>query len=234
MQDDRTKANLNYQGTIYGNQYPPPPPPPYAPYSSQPIGGAGYVAPNAPYYGQTPLYPAQQSAVIVPSYRSVSMNHMLTTITPNLRAFFIISGIIYTIWSPAIISLEVVIVVKSYWTFYRGVWISGFFLSGGICMLIAACRRSYSMVSLIRVFTLVLCFCLVGIILSSINYATSKKCPSWYSSKYLCDQELVHTLKVISLSVIIVTTIHTLINIIVFNNIHKKTLKSAVPNVSNH
>jgi len=231
MQYDPTKANLNYQGNIYANQYPPPPP--YVPYASPPIDGAGYAAPNVQYYGQTPLYP-QQSVVIVPTYRSVRMNHILTTMTPNLRAFLIISGIIYTIWSLAFISLEIAIAVKSYWTFYRSVWISGFVLGGGICMLIAACRRSYSMITLIKMFTFALCFCLLGIVLSSINYATSEKCSSWYSSKYLCDQELVRTLKVISLSVIIVTTIHTLINIIVFRNVHKNTLKSTVPNVPNH
>jgi len=197
------------------------------------MGSYGYVAPKVQYYRQTPLYP-QQHVVIVPTYRLFWMNDKLTTITSNLKAFFIISGIIYTIWSLAIISLEIAITMESYWTPYHSVLINGFILGGGIGILIVACRTSYPMLTLIKVFDFCLLFCLLGFILSAINYGKSTKCSSWYSSNYSCDKELVSILKIVSLIIYIAITIHTLINIIVFSNIHKKTVRSAVSNVSNH
>lgn len=158
------------------------------------------------------------------------MNHILTTITPNIKVFLIISSIIYTIWCLAIIGLEIVITIESYWTFYRSVWTGGFILGGSIYMLIITCQTSYSMITLIRVFISILLVCLVSVVLSAINYVNSEKCSSRYSNNYLCDKKLVNILKMTNMIVFIVTIIHTLINIIVFSRIHKKTLKLTVPN----
>jgi hypothetical protein len=190
------------------------------------------MAPNIQYYGQPPLYP-QNNVIMVPTYRPFLMNQMLTTITPNLRAFFIISGVLYLIWSLLTIGLDVVIIVKSSWSFYRGIWAIGFLLGGGISMLIITCRTSYAMNSLIRMFVLILFFCLLGFILSAVNYGTSRRCiPSRYTK---CDKQLVSILKMTNLVVFIVATIHTIINIIVLNHEHKKTMaRTTGPHPPNH
>jgi hypothetical protein len=173
--------------------------------------------------------------VIVPTYRPFWMNPVLTTITPNLRIFFIISGIFYLIWSISAIVLEIFLIIESYSTFYRGIWAGGFLLGGGICMLTIACQISYPMINVIRLFSLVLFFCVLGLILSAVNYGTSIKCSSGVRFKYSCDRELVSILKIIILVVFIVATSHTMISIIVLSNVHKKTmLKSTAPRVQNH
>lgn len=206
-------------------------PPPYAPYHLQRPVDAGDVPPIVQTYNQPPtLYP-QQSMIIIPASRIFSRNQILTKITPNIRLFFIISGILYLIWSLAIIGIEITITIESYWSFYRSIWINVLILGTSIFMLIVTCRSSYSMITLIRLFSFCFFFCLLGVILSSINYANSEKCSLWsYSSKYRCDTILVNLLKLINMITYIIATIHTLINIIIFNRIHKNTLQSSIPN----
>lgn len=163
------------------------------------------------------------------------MNQILATMTPNIRVFFIISGILYLIWSLSAIGLEIVLIIESYSTYYRGVWAGGFLLAGGICMLTMACRTSYSTTYMIRLFILVLLFCVFGLVLSAVNYGTSTKCLSSLSYRYSCDQKLVTILKIVILVVFVVATAHTLINIFVVNNEHKKAmLKATALRAPNH
>lgn len=197
--------------------YRPEQPPPYVSYPPQSIAGTAYVVPNMQYNGQTP-----------PPYHLFWKNRRLTTITPKLRSFLLISGVIYTIWSLIILTFEVTIAFKSNWVYYRSIWTSGFILGGGISMLAVSCRSKYHMITLIRVFIVALLFCLLGIILSTVNYSTSTKCSNSYSNRESCDSELVSILKLTSLLIMIIIAIHTVINLIVFRNARKKS--SAVQN----
>jgi hypothetical protein len=210
------------------------PPPSYSPYPQQPIVSTGYALSGVRYYNQTPLYP-QQHVVIVSSYVPFRNNQISTIITSKLRAFLIISGLIGLICSLAVISLEVVIIIETYWVLYRTIWAGSFLFSGSICMLVAACRTSYPFGSLIKVFAFVLLFCIFGLVASAIGYNTSVKCSSKFSSEDLCDNGLVNASKLTIMIVFVVATVHTLINILVFTKEDEKTRPtSPVSSVRNY
>ena len=219
---------------IYFFRFYQPPPPPYSPYPQQPIVSTGYILPGVRYYNQTPLYP-QQNVVLVSTYVPFWKKGISTTITTKLRAFLIISGLISLIWSLVVLSLEIVIIIETYWTLYRTIWAGSFLLSGSVCMLIAACHRSYPLGSLTKIFAFVLFFCIFGLVSSAVSYKTSVKCSSLFSNKYSCDNEIVSASKITILSVFAVANVHTLINILVLNNEYKKTLvTSAASRIPNH
>ena len=158
---------------------------------------------------------------------------VLTPITPNLRAFFIISGILYMIWGILGIGLEVGLIINAYTTYYRGFWAGGFLIGGGISMLVAACRISYPMIQLTRVFIIGLCFCIVAVILSIINITAIPRC-NWSSIWYFCDSTLATNLKIVILVVFVVSVIHTIINMIVVNNARKRTTTTSPTSVASY
>ncbi len=178
--------------------YQPSPPPPYAQQSSV---GAAFVTLTAD--------------------QLVQRNKIFTIITHKLRSFLLISGFIYIIWSLAIICLEIAIALQSQWTQYRSMWTSVLLLYVGINMSIISCRIDYPMNHLIRIFTFTLLFGVFEIILSDINLNTSERC---YSNDHRCDNQLVTILKITSFLLTIVATIHTVINLVVIRNEHKKSV----------
>jgi hypothetical protein len=205
---------------------PPNGPPAYSPYPQQP---AGYGAPGTTYYGQTPVY-QQQGAVIIPIYRPFWNNLVATTITPGLRAFLIISGILYLIWGILAIGLEIGLIINLSSTYYRGFWGGGVLIGGGISMLVAACRSSYIMMHLVRLFIVSLVFCILGFILSVVNYTSSSYCSfSWL----YCDSRTELNIKGVLLGLFLIATIHTIVNLVIASNTHKRTMSTPASNVPN-
>ncbi|CAM4912737.1 unnamed protein product [Rotaria socialis] len=223
---DRSNINASYATEL----------PSYSSCIQQPIDGIGYVAPSVQYCEQTPLY-SQQCVVVVVVQTNTTLwrTKISTKITPDLRVFFILSGAIYFILSLSTIGLEVTIILKSHWTVYRGIWASGFLLSGSISMFIIACRTSYSMIYLIILLVAIFVSSLFGLILSAANSGISTGCSSTFSYGNLCDKKLISSFKIIILVVFIVASIHTLIDLIVIGHVHKKTvLQQIVLTNSNH
>ncbi|CAF1485284.1 unnamed protein product [Rotaria magnacalcarata] len=235
MQNDPNKAGFNNYGNVYGNSYgpmnqPPPPPPagfgyppnnappPYTQYPQQP---SSYPVPGGAYNGSIPTY-QQQRVTVVPTYRPFWNNLVLTPITPGIKAFLVISGILYLIWGILAIGFEIGIIRYSYWRYYTGLWAGAFLVGGGISMLIAACKPSFVMANLIRMFITCLMFCILGLILSIVYVSRSTRCDSIYFW-YYCDYSITAHLKVAMLALFITATIHTIVNIIVINNARKAT-----------
>lgn len=205
MKQDPIKALLNHQDNTYANK-----PPPYVSCPPQSIDGTVCVARPVEYYGEPP-----------PPYYLFWTHKALAKITPKRRAFLLISGVIYTLWGLAIISLEVAIGSKFHWAYFRSIWTSSFILSGGVSMLSVSCRANYHKNTLIKVFSIALLFCVIAIILSTINYGTTTKCSKSYSREDPCDDESVRNLKLTSLMIIIAASIHAVINILVIDYVHK-------------
>ena len=158
---------------------------------------------------------------------------VLTPITPSLRAFLMISGMLYLLWGILAIGLEVGLIINAYTTYYRGFWAGGFLIGGGISMLVAACKVSYPLIQLTRVFIMGLCFCMVAVVLSVINITASSRC-EWSSFLYFCDSTLATNLKIVILVVFVVSVIHTIINMVVVNNARKRTTATSPPSVPSY
>ncbi|CAF2079875.1 unnamed protein product [Rotaria magnacalcarata] len=222
---DRSNINASYATEL----------PSYSSCIQLPIADIGYVAPSVQYYEQIPSYSQQYVVVVVQTNTTLWRTKISTKITPDLRVFFIFSGVIYFILSLSTIGLEVTIILKSHWIVYRGIWASGFLLSGSISMFIIACRTSYSMIYLIRLLVAIFVSSLIGLILSAINSGISTGCPSIFSYENLCDKMLISSFKIIISMVFIVASIHSLIDLIVIGYVHKKTvLEQIVLTNSNH
>jgi hypothetical protein len=232
MQYDPNKQGYNNQGNVYANQYPPMNQPqfgagnPYPPNNAPPVYGQYPQQPG--YYGQPPVYQTQ-GVVITPVYRTFWNNVVLTPITPSLKAFMVISGIIYLLWSVLAFGLEIGLIANGSVTYYRGLWAGAFILGGAISMLIAACRQSYNMAHLIGMFAVALVFCILGLILSIVNYAASSGCT--YSFYYYCDSQLALNLKIVILVVFLFATIHTIVNMIIVGNAQKNRASTPAPGV---
>lgn len=153
----------------------------------------------------------------MPVYRPGWNNLMATPLTSNYKTFLVISGIFYLIWAILDIGLEIGIISNSYYsTYYRGIWAGGYMIGGGIIMLVASCRASYILNNLIRMFIVALILIIVGLILSIVSLATTHHCYSYYWT--YCDTQLAINLKIAILGVFIISTVHTIINIIVTRN----------------
>ncbi|CAF2814732.1 unnamed protein product [Rotaria sp. Silwood2] len=241
MQYDPHKQGYNNYGNVYGNQYPPmnqtpygvgnmyPPnnaPPPYTQYPQHP---SAYPTSGAPYNSSTPCYQSQTGAV-APVYRPSWNNLIPTSITSSLRVFFVISGILYLIWGVLVVGFEIGIIYYSYWRYYTGFWTGCFFISGGISMLVVACKTSYVMAHLIRLFAICLFLGILGLILSIVNVARYKSCDSVYYWQY-CNNSTGHHLKIAILVFIIIALIHTIINIVVTSNARKSTTSACTSSI---
>jgi hypothetical protein len=158
----------------------------------------------------------------VPLYRPFWYNVMPTLITPSLRTFLIISGILFLVWGILGVGLEIGIIANSYRRFYLGFIGGGYLVGAGISMLVAACRPSYIMVHLIRMLSVALALCILGLILSIVNYTTSYRCGTYIY--YSCDGEIAMQIKAVLIVLFIISTIHTIISIVVTSNAHKRTL----------
>jgi hypothetical protein len=142
----------------------------------------------------------------MPLYRPFWYNVMPTLITPGLRTFLIISGILFLVWG--ILGVG----------FIGG----GYLVGAGISMLVAACRPSYIMVHLIRMLSVALALCILGLILSIVNYTTSYRCGTYIY--YSCDGEIAMQIKAVLIVLFIISTIHTIVSLVVTSNAHKRTL----------
>jgi hypothetical protein len=164
----------------------------------------------------------------MPVYRPGWNNLVATPLTSNLKLFFAISGIFYLIWGILDIGLEVGIIVNSYYSaYYRGLWAGGYLIGGGIVMLVASCRVAYILNHLIRTFIVALVLIILGLILSIINLANSNRCDLYYWSS--CDTQLAINLKIAILAIFIISTIHTIVNIIVTRNALKRPISTTTP-----
>jgi hypothetical protein len=175
----------------------------------------------------------QQGIVVAPGYRSAWNNVITTPVTPNLRAFFIISGIIYCLWGILSFSIQLGIAVNSYSTYYQGFWTGIFILVGGIHTLIVACRPSYPLNHLTRIYVIGLILSLIGFLFSVFNYSFSTQCTSTFIW-YMCDYELTSNLKIVLLVIFLLASIHSVINIVFVSKIQKKSLSLPTPIVSGY
>jgi uncharacterized membrane protein len=167
----------------------------------------------------------------VPVYQRRWNNFVATPITPNLKAFFIISGILSLILGILDIALEIEILLNAQirTIYYHGFWTGGFLIGAGICMLIAACRTAYIMAYMIRMFSVILVFVIVGLIFCIVDLVRSVQCDSYYW--FDCDSQLAVNLKITILAVFIFSTVHTIVNIVVAGNAQKKVNSVPNPNV---
>jgi hypothetical protein len=181
-----------------------------------------------------PLHP-QQGFVVASAYRPWNFL-VVTAITPNLRTFFIISGILCLIWGILAISLEVAIIVNktnSYGIYYRGLWGGGCLLGSGISLLIASCKVSYAMVHLIRLFAIGLFLCILALILSIVSLTTAFRCDyvyDWCTPGVTLGKNLTTAMLIL----FIVGIVHTIINIIVARNAQKRTATTTAASVATY
>jgi hypothetical protein len=150
-----------------------------------------------------------------------------TPITPSLRTLFIVSGILYLIWGVLGIGLEIGVIVYSYHRYYLGFIGGGFLIGAGISMLIAGCRTTYVMVYLVRMLTIVLIFCILGFILSIVNYTSSTRCTFIFDT---CDLVAASQIKAVLVALFVLATIQTIINLVVTSNAHRTTLATPASN----
>jgi hypothetical protein len=206
-------------------------PPPYPQYSAPAPPVAIYSAMPASYVTQT--YVAHpQMAIVVPAYRPIWRNMTPTVITANLRNFLIISGLCSLLSGISAVGLEIGIIINSYSTYYRGFWMGGCIIGCSISMLFAASQASYNLLRLTQSFTVVLIFCVLGSILSVLNLSQSTQCQSIYYI-YSCDREIATNLKIAILAISLLATVHTIVNMIIISNLHKRTVLSSVSGVRN-
>ncbi|CAF1368542.1 unnamed protein product [Adineta steineri] len=244
MQCDSNKEASNNYGNAYTKQYPPmnqpliglenmyspnnAAPPSYGQYPQQP---SDYPAPGAGYPGQTPKY-QQQGYVITPIYRSWN-NMQSIPIESNTRAFLIISGIFYMIWGIMALGLEIGIIINSYSIYYRSIWAGGCLVSGGIIMLIIACKTSHVMTYLIRTFIIILVLCVLALILSIVNISDPSQCnPDSYWYNY-CDRLLATNLNIVMLVLFVIANIHSIINMVVIGKVQKRAATTSLTNIPN-
>jgi hypothetical protein len=130
----------------------------------------------------------------------------------------------------AAIGLEVGIIIHSYSTFYRGFWMGAFIIAAAAAMLYAASQASYILLYLVRSLTISLVFCIFGFIFSVVNYTAATRCDSYYYY-YSCDPQIATNLKISILALSIVSTIHTIVNLVVVSNNHKQSVMNAASGV---
>ena len=172
------------------------------------------------------MYPPPGS-VMMPMNRPPMLAMVPTSITGNLKVFFISSGILYLILGILSIGLEVGIVVNSYNTYYRGFWVGGYLVGSGISLLVAGGRGSFVLTRLTTLFMVALILSILGMITSIINYAVSPRCSSTYSWYYSCDSERATQLKIVILAVMVLAIIHTIVNMVVASKAHKRAVLEA-------
>ncbi len=158
---------------------------------------------------------------------------VVTPITPNLRTFFIISGILYLIWGILAMGLDVGIMIHAYGTYYRGLWAGGYLLGSGIGLLIVACKVSYDMVYLIQMLVVGLCLSIIALSLSIGSITTGFRCNDVY---YWCDPDitLAKNLAIVILILFIVAIVHTIINIIIASNAQKRGATTAIASIATY
>jgi len=125
--------------------------------------------------------------------------------------------------------IETGILLNSYTTYYRGLWVGGILVGGGISMLVAACRTCYVMAYMIRMFVVTLIFIILGLILSIVNLTSSIRCDSYY--RYYCDDQLAINLKIVILVLFIISTIQTIVNISVVSSAQKRAMVTPASNI---
>lgn len=207
-------------------------PPSYAQYPQQAAFAPGYGAPGQMYAPQV-MVAQHQTAIVVPVYRQYWSNMVSTPITADVRNFLLVSGILYLIWGILAVGLEIGIITYSYRTYYRGFWMGLFIFISGITMLVAACQANYALLRLVRSFTVALVFCILGLIFSIVDYVFASRCDS-YVYWYNCDLKKASDLKIVILVVSVLATIHTIVNMVIVSNMHKKSALQAASCQQNH
>ena len=145
--------------------------------------------------------------------------------TPRVKVFLIISGLLYAFFSLSIIGLEIATIIDSSWTFYRGLWSGGFLLAAGTGLLVIACHRSYLVWQLTQFFVFGLLICIIGLILSAVNFCKSLRCEVSFS-RYQCDNGTILILKMAVLILLGLATIQTALSLVITTRLQKKALSS--------
>ncbi|CAF0942730.1 unnamed protein product [Didymodactylos carnosus] len=234
MATDQSKSDHIYPTYQHSPGYGTQPPPPY--YSQTTGMYPGQT--TGMYPGQTTgMYPGQTTGmypgppmghtpiIMAPVYQRPIPTAILSPITPSLKLFFILSGILYILLGVLGFGLEIGLITKGYSSNYRGFWAGGFIIGCGISMLIAACKPYYAMIRLVVSFIIAVFFIVAAIILSIVNLELGDYCYlSWY---YHCDPKTGRLIKIVILVVFIVSLIQTIVNLVVVSTVQKRNRRSA-------
>ena len=208
--------------------YPPPPSYGASQYNSD---HAGSVAPARHNYGYFPSF-SERGASLVPTGWMYRSSKMPAAMTPQVKDFLLISGMLYIFWSLSIISIEIVTIIDSYWTFYRALWTGGFLLVVAISLLFISSRPSYLIWQLTQFFSFGSLICVIGLLLSAINFSRSLRCID-KPGRYQCDTRTVSFLKMVILILVALATVHTAINLAITMRLQKKSqLSPSIATVS--
>lgn len=155
----------------------------------------------------------QDDALVLPARTLSSHADGIIVITPKIRAFFIIGGIVFLLLGAGAIGLETSIMMYSFSTYYRGVWSGNMMLATSISMLVTAGRRCHSIIYTTQLLAFTMITVLCGIVLSTIELSTMRPCVD-ESLTNLCDTPTGKILKLtivgeLNLSLVCTMTIYT-------------------------
>ena len=193
----------------------------------QSITPAGYASPSNQSYRYASPY-QQQRAVLVPMPRPFIRPQVSIVITSQIRAFLIVSGLIYLFLSSTAIALEIATVVNSYWTHYCGIWAGAFLLLTAVILLIVACRVMQNMIYLVWLFFIALLICIIAIILSAVNISQSQRCVYGVSQK-ACDTRASDILKILVLIMLIIAALHSAVNLAMVTYLQRRSQTKLPP-----
>jgi len=144
----------------------------------------------------------------------------------------LLSGFIYSLWGILAFSIHIAIIVNSYSTYYYGLFTGFFLVFGGIIMMVIGLRPSYPMNRLIRMYTVTLMLCILGLISSIINYTLSTRCSS-VLVRY-CDDNLGSNLKISLIITFSLSVIHTAINLFYVPTEQKRAISRSNADIINY
>jgi hypothetical protein len=157
-------------------------------------------------------------------FRSFIRAQVLTTITSNFRAFLIISSVIYILSGLLMFGLQIATIMLSNWTLYQGILTGIAIIGSGINMFLVACKTSYHISYLTQSLVGVLICCIIGVVLSAINFYTSRQCINTWDY-YYCDKSIVNIFKMILLIATSLATVQTIINLIIVARVQRKSIQ---------
>ena len=206
------------------------PPPSYG--ASQYITDhAGSVSPADRNYGYFPSFDVRSTSLI-PAGWLYRGSKIPAAMTPQVKGFLLLSGMLYIFWSLSIISIEIATIIDSRWTFYRAIWTGGFLLILAISLLFIASRPSYLIWQLTQFFIFGSLICVIGLLLSAISFSRSLRCVD-NPGRYQCDTSTVFFLKMAILILVGLATIHTAINLAITMRFQTKSqLSPSIATVS--
>lgn len=137
-------------------------------------------------------------AFVIPTHTVPAQSEVLVEMTTQRRALFLLFGIGYFFVGGGAIVMEILIIVYSYSSFYRGLWTGNLMLATGVVLVIASGRKSQSFSVIVNLLLFNLSTITAGICFSSVETITTKSCDS-PDVQHICDSE---TGKILKLAIV--------------------------------